>query len=201
MENNLETPMETPEKSASAGRGRSPGSRRTQFQPGHSRHENGEVPSALSVESDQLADMRHVYANPANLDTTHAQKTCRKWMNSNLKDFMAVKSRLEDAALQRSGSAATLKPSSDAVEPDETSERVMRLLEDQLDRINDKLLAEADQFVKDGRCACCGQQPVPGMGEAGRIIADSSYAVRLASREQRRARRESGYAPPPSDTR
>jgi hypothetical protein len=197
MESNLETPMETPEKSASAGRGRSPGSRRTQFQPGHSRQENGQAPSALPVESDQLADMRHVFANPATMDTTHAQRVCRKWMTRNLKEFMAAKTKLEEAVLKGGGSAAASDPPSEVVQ-DVGSERVMRLIEEQLDSINDKLLAEEDQFVKDGLCACCGQKPIPGRGKAGRIIADPHYAFRIARREERRSQREGrGEAPPP----
>ena len=88
------------------------------------------MPTSEPVESDQLADMRHVYANPASLDTTFAQKTCRKWMRSYLKDFMAVKSRMEEAANERNRSAWSSIPFSDEVESNEDSWSGSKLLDE-----------------------------------------------------------------------
>ena len=44
----------------------------------------------------QLADMRWVYAHPASADRTPGQRTCRRWMRTDLARFMRLKSRLEE---------------------------------------------------------------------------------------------------------
>jgi hypothetical protein len=44
----------------------------------------------------QLRDMQHAYSRPASEDRTPGQKTCRKWMKSDLTKFMACKNRLEE---------------------------------------------------------------------------------------------------------
>ena len=54
----------------------------------------------------QLADMRWVYERPASQDRTQGHKTCRKWLKSDVKGFMAHKSRLEGKLLARGDQAA-----------------------------------------------------------------------------------------------
>ena len=44
----------------------------------------------------QLADMRWVYTHAASGDRTPGQKTCRRWMKTDLSRFMRLKSRLEE---------------------------------------------------------------------------------------------------------
>ena len=138
MENTGETLMETPETSAGRGRGRSPESRGTQFQPGHTGPKSGSVPDEMRVESDQLADMRQVFANRASLDSTHSQRMCRKWMKTDLKGFMSAMDRLEEAGVSRIGSAASEDSSSDVVEPDVGSKRALAMIEELLNTASQK---------------------------------------------------------------
>jgi hypothetical protein len=58
----------------------------------------GEPSEALPMaagETDQLADMRHVYTRPKSEDRTQGQRILRKWLNQDVPGFMKAKSQLE----------------------------------------------------------------------------------------------------------
>ena len=55
-----------------------------------------EAPGGKQGLAQQLADMRWVYAHPASADRTPGQRTCRRWMRTDLARFMRLKSRLEE---------------------------------------------------------------------------------------------------------
>src|SRR6516225_1797580 len=55
-----------------------------------------EAPGGERGLAQQLADMRWVYAHPASADRTPGQRTCRRWMRTDLAGFMRLKSRLEE---------------------------------------------------------------------------------------------------------
>ena len=55
-----------------------------------------EAPGGERGLAQQLADMRWVYAHPASADRTPGQRTCRRWMRTDLARFMRLKSRLEE---------------------------------------------------------------------------------------------------------
>jgi len=68
-------------------------------------------------------------------------------------------------------------------EPDEDEgpERGEALLNDFFEKFKEETRVRQEQFVKDGLCVNCGQKPIPGQGEAGRIVKAQ------ADEEQRRA--------------
>jgi hypothetical protein len=55
-----------------------------------------EAPGGKQGLAQQLADMRWVYAHPASGDRTPGQRTCRRWLRTDLARFMRLKSRLEE---------------------------------------------------------------------------------------------------------
>jgi len=55
-----------------------------------------EAPGGEQGLAQQLADMRWVYTHAASGDRTPGQKTCRRWMKTDLSRFMRLKSRLEE---------------------------------------------------------------------------------------------------------
>lgn len=129
------TPEKGPEKSARNrrdGRGRSPGSRTTQFgQSGAPRPQ--EPPPAVPPPEgvpQQLADMRHVAERPSREDCTPGHRTCRKWLRSDLPGFMRAKSQLE-AKLVAQRPAARSAPDA-AEEHDAGTERALSICESTL---------------------------------------------------------------------
>jgi hypothetical protein len=83
--------------------------------------------------------------------------------------FMAWQVKLETAWAD-TGKEKPAPGDDGVIERDEGTERAMGLLGDMFVDINRKMKAEQERFLKDGRCACCGQRPVPGQGEAGRVL-------------------------------
>jgi polyhydroxyalkanoate synthesis regulator phasin len=98
----------------------------------------------------QLADMRWVYARPAQDDRTQGHKTCRRWMKADIKGFMAAKSQLEAKLLARRPPSKD-DESGDREEPpavvDKGSERARELLDRLLDDFH------AEQAEEDAKLA------------------------------------------------
>lgn len=99
------------------GRGKSPGSRRTQFGAKEViRREKAEDPW---VESDASLydDMLHVRRRPKSEDRTEGQRDCRRWKRDDLRGFLMKFADLEKAHLQARKGSGEQKNSP---EPEET---------------------------------------------------------------------------------
>ena len=83
--------------------------------------ESESVSAVQAPDEDQLAAMRWVVEHKQ--DRTHQHKQLRQWLKRRPDSFWAAKTRLEEAALAKSGAADTY---------DEAEERVIALLEQQL---------------------------------------------------------------------
>src|SRR5262245_11933642 len=135
MENSLETSMEAPEPSLvppSSRRGRSPGSKATQFQPGHPGRRKPPQSERVAAGFDRLAAMRHVLSNPASTDATEGEKACRVWLRKSPGQFMEALDRLEG------GPKATTKDecatSEQPLVPTESDMELRRMIVELLDR-------------------------------------------------------------------
>jgi hypothetical protein len=92
------------------GRGKSPGSRRTQFAPGRAPR----VKRELSEGSQGLyAAMQHVCTHPSSADTTHEQANVRRWLRKDPAGFMRMRAQLELAASRKARRAPQEKPQRD----------------------------------------------------------------------------------------
>jgi rubrerythrin len=84
------------------GRGRSPGSRLTQF----GSPERAARLKNLSTESHgELEVMRHVSSTPPSADTTYQQKHFRRWLHKDVVGFMEMRARLELQAARKAREA------------------------------------------------------------------------------------------------
>lgn len=79
---------------------------------------------------DGLREMLHVYRRPARADVTGPQKKCRKWMDDDVKGFMAAKAKLEEAWILASGK----RGGGVKEEADESEERCLGLLRELLEK-------------------------------------------------------------------
>jgi hypothetical protein len=146
MEKTPESLAENTQKERRDGRGRSPGSRRTQF------GAEGVVPPkrlvALSEECEgMLAVMEHVLSKPPSGDTTYQQKQYRKWLRDSRATFMARRAELEKAALATKEPAKRSFGAPTIVQRDEGAERVGGLIEVLLSGIH------AEQAAEDAKIA------------------------------------------------
>lgn len=92
METNNGNATENSPERKPDGRGRSPGSRQTQFgnvERQERRAADGDVASVTGpIGFDLLSSMRHVFRRPASQDKSQEQRECRKWLRSDRKGFM-----------------------------------------------------------------------------------------------------------------
>ena len=132
----MDTP-EPPGPQPASGRGRSPGSKLTQFQRGHPGRPKVPPPERVEGSFDRLGAMRHVLLNPPSTDRSEGEKACRVWLKKSPGPFMEVLDRLEREAeaAARVETAATEKAlgSEQPLAPDESDREVeaaiVRLLE------------------------------------------------------------------------
>lgn len=129
------TPEKRPEKSARRGpdgRGRSPGSRATQFGQAEAPRPQEEPPPTAPPDGvpQQLLDMRHVTERPSREDRTPGQRTCRKWLRTDVSGFMRAKSQLEAKLVVQK--PASRSPREVPEERDDGTERAMRAAEESL---------------------------------------------------------------------
>lgn len=75
-------------------RGRSEGSKRTQFKPGHGPRTPKPKPERVEGEFDRLKTMRYVLNNPASLDQTAGEKAMRAFLIKSPGAFMETLDRL-----------------------------------------------------------------------------------------------------------
>ncbi len=114
------------------GRGKSPGSRTTQFGAGNdgnvaTRRAKAEAEAAKPVPR-LLRDMRHVYDRPKEKDKTPGHTLCRKWLNDDPKGFLTHLNRLERAYAVGQEKVSREKPR-EAKAEDVGEEKALELLE------------------------------------------------------------------------
>jgi hypothetical protein len=120
----VETPVGTPDVPARTGRGRSAGSRATQFQPGHKGFKRRERRGPAGTPQ-LLLDMRAVYEQEADKDKSPGQRAIRALLEKSPVQFVTQLARLEEAALLAGGGDAqsAAPPDEPAVYRDEGLER------------------------------------------------------------------------------
>jgi hypothetical protein len=106
MSTEMQTAIETTPETSEGDNRNAAGNRRGLAPSSQANLRRGGQPDAVAGEScssepdggilQQLRDMQHVYSRPASEDRTPGQKTCRRWMKSDLPRFMACKNRLEE---------------------------------------------------------------------------------------------------------
>src|SRR5262249_29341587 len=106
---------------------------------------------------------------------TPQQEVFRKLHKRNPAKFLDLLTKHEQLFQQTLEKSLT-RPKGQArtTPPDQGDEHLRGLIDGLLQRVNRRMREEQEQFVKDGRCATCGQVPIPGLGEAGRILAGRS---------------------------
>jgi hypothetical protein len=95
----VEQEKESSGEVASYCRGMAPGSKATQFKPRHpgTKARKPERAKGTLKPCKLLRDMRFVAAHRASRDRTPGQRTCRRWLKENLKQFMSKLTALEVA--------------------------------------------------------------------------------------------------------
>jgi hypothetical protein len=99
VEQAIEREGESSGEVPSYGRGMAPGSQATQFKPRHpgTKARKPERAKGTLKPCKLLRDMRFVAAHRASRDRTPGQRTCRRWLKENLKQFMSKLTALEIA--------------------------------------------------------------------------------------------------------
>jgi hypothetical protein len=141
----------------SQGRGKSEGSRATQFKPGNELHKRRKnVGARGSGQRPQvLRDMRHVYQSPREKDVSEGQRICRELLENDRDKFIGRLTALEKAYLQSKAKVAQEEAEPEE-EKDEGTELALDLIGNLLKQRETERAQEDAEFAKRSDAAQLG---------------------------------------------